>query len=143
MGAWDGETPAALTSMETSPRSRAKSMSARMESRSARSTPVATASKPACSRVAVMAAALSGLLSATTIVLPAPMRRAMAMPICPAPVRIMTCLPMLISAPALMGAVVDGARWYQVMTPTYSCQRRRPRGRRASRTQNRGSRPCY
>ena len=65
-------------------------MSARTESRDARSASWATALNPASLRTFAAAWAFSGLLSPTTIVFPEPMRRVMAKPICPAPMSIIT-----------------------------------------------------
>ena len=57
MDAWLGETPAALTSMVTSPREVALPMSPTMDSREARSTVSGRASKPASVMVCAMSAA--------------------------------------------------------------------------------------
>ena len=73
MGAWLGETPAAFTIKAMSPRPCARAMSARTESRDARSASWATALNPASLRT-----------------FPEPMRRVMAKPICPAPMSIIT-----------------------------------------------------
>ena len=81
MGAWLGETPAALTSMVMSPYFCASSMMPRMEARLERSISTGTTSNPASFMVLAMAWAFSGFLSPTTIFLPYPIRRAMAIPI--------------------------------------------------------------
>ena len=61
-----------------------------MDERLERSISTGVTSKPASFIVLAIACAFSNYLSPTTIFIPAPMRRAMAMPICPAPAHNMT-----------------------------------------------------
>ena len=63
---------------------------AEMDERLERSISTGVTSKPASFIVLAIACAFSNYLSPTTIFIPAPMRRAMAMPICPAPAHNMT-----------------------------------------------------
>jgi hypothetical protein len=89
-GAWLRETPAAFTSMVMSPCFCAWAMKCRIDARWERSISTGTVSKPAWFMVLAMAWAFSGFLSPMTIFIPYPIRRAMAMPICPAPVSSIT-----------------------------------------------------
>ena len=90
MGAWLGETPAALTSMVMSPNCCASAISPRIDARLERSISSGTTSYPASFMILAMVWAFSSFLSPTTIFIPQPIRRAMAMPICPAPVHTIT-----------------------------------------------------
>ena len=89
-GAWLGETPAAFASIVISPYSCAFAIRFLMDSREERSISTASASYPASFMIFATACALSGFLSPITIFFPYPIRRAIAMPICPAPVKIIT-----------------------------------------------------
>ena len=90
MGAWLGETPAAFTSFVTGPYFCASAMSFRIDSREERSISSASVSNPASFMIPEMILAFSIFLSPMTIFIPYPVRRAIAMPICPAPVKIIT-----------------------------------------------------
>ena len=84
--ACEGETPAALTSIAISPYCCAVSINFRIEVRDDRSISTGSTSNPARFIVSATACAFSIRLSPTTIFIPYPIRRAIAMPICPAPV---------------------------------------------------------
>lgn len=86
MGAWLGDTPAALTSMVISPCLCPSWISPRIEVREDRSISMGITSKPAASMIPAARWAFSRDRSPTTMVLPYPTLRAMAMPIWPAPV---------------------------------------------------------
>ena len=88
--AWLGDTPAALTSMVISPCFCASAIIDRTEGLDDRSISTGRASKPAPFMVSAAIRAFSAFLSPTIIFFPYPMRRAMAIPICPAPAKIIT-----------------------------------------------------
>src|SRR5919206_895607 len=87
-----GETPAATTTLMTSPSDAARSASARTLSREARSTGCVSTAWPESSSVSADAASRSVLRSASSTVRPVPCRRAIAKPIPPAPMTTTTCL---------------------------------------------------
>ena len=83
--AWAGDRPAVWTTWTTVPRWLALSASARTDSAEAASTWAVLLWKPATLRASAAAWAASSLRSANRMVLPTPMRRAMAWPMEPAP----------------------------------------------------------
>ena len=90
MEAWLGETPAAFISMDISPYFCVWSIKLLIEYRFPKSISSGTTSKPASFIIFAVACAFFRFLSPTTIFFPYPTLRAIAMPICPAPVHTTT-----------------------------------------------------
>ena len=76
--------------MEISPYCCAESINARIDAREDKSISTGTVVNPALFMVSAIASAFSLRLSPMTIFIPYPTRRAMAIPICPAPVKSIT-----------------------------------------------------